>query len=69
MKTIELKIPDLKCMGCISAINSSLTKLDGVISVKANLSTKTATVEYNENTITLDQIAKTLDTIGYPVEQ
>jgi Cd2+/Zn2+-exporting ATPase len=69
MKTIELKIPNLQCMGCVNATNNSLTKLVGVISVNTNLSSKTVTVKYNENTITVNQITKTLVSIGYPVEK
>ena len=56
-------------MGCVNATNNSLTKLVGVISVNTNLSSKTVTVKYNENTITVNQITKTLVSIGYPVEK
>jgi len=69
MKTIDLIIPNLKCMVCVNAVQNNLTKLDGVMSVNSNLSTKTVNVGYNGNSDVLDQIIKTLDTIGYPVEK
>jgi copper chaperone CopZ len=69
MKTIELKVPNLKCMGCVNTVINNLTKINGVISVNSNLSTKTVNVEYNEINLTVDKIAKLLETIGYPVEK
>jgi copper chaperone CopZ len=45
MKRITLSVPDMKCGGCVSAVQSALAALDGVKSVEVSLESKQAVVE------------------------
>ncbi len=66
METIDLKVNSMKCMGCINTVQSSLSKLLGVEKVEAFLDTKIVRVTYNGNPNVLDEIYKTLESVGFP---
>lgn len=68
METIKLKIPNMKCMGCTSTVETHLTKVGGVIEVKTNLDSKTVTISYNGDVSIKNLILNTLKGIGYPGE-
>jgi len=69
MKTVVLKVKNMKCMGCVSTVQSSLSKLVGVEKVEAYLDTKSVTVSYNGNPNVLEEVYKTLDSVGFPAEK
>jgi copper chaperone CopZ len=66
MKTLKLSIPNMKCMGCTSSVESRLKKIGGVTEVKTDLESKTATVSYNGDMSIKNLIISTLKGIGYP---
>lgn len=45
----ELSIPSAHCGACIAAIERTLSRLDGVVSARLNLSTRRATVKWRRN--------------------
>lgn len=61
---VELAVPDVHCGGCIHAVESTLSKLDGVLSARVNLSTRRVTIKYREGK--LPPIVESLVSIGYP---
>ena len=65
MSKIELKVNSMKCMGCASTVQTNLSKLLGVENVETYLDTKSVTVTYNGNPDVLNQIYKTLESIGF----
>jgi copper chaperone CopZ len=69
MKTLELKIPNMKCMGCVNTVQTTLSKLLGVLDVEAYLDTKTVTIKFNGSSGVQTQIYKTLESIGFPAEK
>ncbi|HOP04830.1 MAG TPA: heavy metal-associated domain-containing protein [Tenuifilaceae bacterium] len=66
METVELKVNNMKCMGCVNTVQSSLSKLLGVKNVEAFLDTKIVKVTYNGNPSVLDEIYRMLESVGFP---
>ena len=61
-KTFE--IPNISCGHCVMTVKREVGELDGVVSVKAEESTKMVTVEWNEPA-TWDEIKELLVEINY----
>ncbi len=64
---IVYKIPNISCGHCVHTIQSELIDLPGVKSVKADQSSKIATIEY-EPPASEEKIKQLLEAINYPVE-
>lgn len=55
----------MMCAGCAANVERRLKGTDGVASVAVNLPTRTAMIEYDEQTVTPEQLKATLGQIGY----
>lgn len=64
-KTVTIEVEGMTCNGCASHIDETLKKLKGVISAKASYQDKNVKVVYNPNQITLENIKKAINDIGY----
>jgi copper chaperone len=62
-----LRIPNISCGHCVSAIEAELAELDGVTTVKADAETKTVTVEWDAPA-SIEDIRATLTEINYPAQ-
>jgi len=60
-----IKIPDLKCDGCVTVVEQRLRGSEGINNVVGNLDDKEIMVDYNEKTISLDKIKKLIAEAGY----
>jgi copper chaperone len=67
MEKETLNIPNISCGHCVSAIESELSEVEGVTSVKADAETKTVTVQW-EAPASIDGIRATLTEINYPAQ-
>ena len=65
MKQVNLKITGMTCAMCVQAVEKALSKLDGVSSVNVNLANETATIEYNEQIISIEDLEKAISDTGY----
>jgi len=65
METIELTAQNIKCMGCVSAIQEGLKTLPGVEEVEVDLETKQVTV--SGHGLSQEQITDKITTLGYPL--
>lgn len=63
MKTETLSIEGMHCDHCVDAVRSALQSLDGV-SV-GDVSVGTATVDYDRETVTQDDLAAAIRDAGY----
>lgn len=63
-----LNIEDMTCVNCENAIEQGLSNVEGIESVKASYSAGTATVTYNSDIISLDQIEKLIEKLHYHVK-
>lgn len=69
MKNIELKISGMSCQGCANNIMLNLSKVEGVQDNKVNFDTKKASISFDENKVSGQQIIKSIEEIGYKVEE
>lgn len=67
MKDITIKISNMTCNGCIKSIKENISsKLE---SIDIDLITKIGKLQYDENTISEEEILRYLDLFGYPSEK
>ncbi len=57
MKNLTLKIPDMKCDGCVSAVHSALSAVDGVQRADVSLPVKAATLEVDDDVAAADLVS------------
>ncbi len=55
-------------MGCVNSIKTILKNLNGVIEVHATLDPAQATVQFEPNRITLDQLTEAIIDAGFGVK-
>jgi copper chaperone CopZ len=67
MQKETLNVPNISCGHCVSAIESELSEVEGVNSVKVDAATKTVTVQW-EAPASIDGIRATLTEINYPAQ-
>ena len=65
-KTI-INVEGMSCSHCVNAVTKAVESLDGVSEVQLNLESKTASVDYDSNKITLDAIKAAIEDEGYDV--
>ncbi|WP_079102002.1 heavy metal translocating P-type ATPase [Carbonactinospora thermoautotrophica] len=61
---VELAIGGMTCASCAARIEKKLNRLDGV-SATVNFATEKATVEYDPERVTPEQLVKTVEATGY----
>ena len=64
-KSVIIEVEGMTCAGCEPHINETLKKLNGVVSAEASDEKKNVKVVYNSKQISLEQIKKAIDEIGY----
>lgn len=65
METAILHSPSISCQGCARAINTALSALDGVESVKVDISDKAISVTFDPGRVTLNEIRRCLSQAGF----
>ena len=68
METKTFVVPNISCGHCVHTIESEVSELPGVKTVKADEKTKKVTVEWSDPA-TWQKITETLTEIDYPPEQ
>ena len=63
MNKLTFKIEKMKCAGCVSAIETALSSLDGIEEVNVSLETHQASVYTTQSP---EIIAKVISDAGYP---
>jgi len=66
-KEARLHIEDMNCASCVVNVEQVLKNVAGVASVKVNLATGSATVQYDPSQATLVDMKKAVEDIGYKV--
>ncbi|WP_257350653.1 cation transporter [Pseudalkalibacillus decolorationis] len=65
MKTVDLRVEGMSCGLCIVTIEGVLQEIG--TKGKVDLKTSTVTVEYDENSLSLEKIKEAIDGKGYEV--
>ena len=66
-KEIRLKIAGMTCSMCAKSIESALRELEGVLNARVNLANEVASVRYDADKLTADEIAEAVEKVGYKV--
>jgi len=67
MAQATFNVPNISCGHCVSAIESELSEMTGVKTVKADADTKTVTVQWDDPA-SIERIRATLSEINYPAQ-
>lgn len=62
---VEFDILGMTCAACSTRVEKGLNKMPGVIQASVNLALETATIEYDPATVTVNQLMKKVESIGY----
>lgn len=65
VKEIILKVGGMTCASCPAMIKTTLKKLDGIVSADVSFKEAKATVKYQEEKITVEQMIKVIEGIGF----
>jgi copper chaperone len=67
MTQVSLQVPEVHCDHCKASIEGAVSQLPGIETVDVAISEASVSVEYNEDTIGLEQIKSTIEEQGYAV--
>ncbi|MFA6398556.1 MAG: heavy metal translocating P-type ATPase [Patescibacteria group bacterium] len=62
---MRFNIKGMHCASCASIIQKAIAGLDGVKTVTANFATETATIDFDENKISLQEMNEPIKKLGY----
>ncbi|MFC0559712.1 copper chaperone CopZ [Halalkalibacter alkalisediminis] len=66
-ETATMQVKGMSCNHCVSSVEGSVGKLNGVQSVEVDLSKGTVVVSFEKNSISLDAIKEEIEEQGYDV--
>ena len=66
IKKVTLAVPSMHCVACPTIVRKSLEGLMGVLEVKVSGVNKTATVMYDANETSIQEMIKATTNVGYP---
>lgn len=64
---VNVKITGMSCASCAKTIEVALKELEGVKDVKVNLATESAYIKFDESKVSITQIIRAIESIGYGV--
>lgn len=67
MSTVKIATQPFTCPSCITTIERAVGRLDGVEDVTVRFNSSTVKVTFDEGVLEPEQIARTIDELGYPV--
>ena len=65
---ISLPVQGMTCASCVARVEKAITKFEGVSAVNVNLATEKVTLEYDPSLVDLNEIAATVEDIGYKID-
>lgn len=69
MKTKTFRVPNITCGHCVMTIRRELGDLEGVGSVQGDDRTQRVTLQWDEVSLSWEQIRDLLEEINYPAEE
>ncbi|GEQ06009.1 copper-translocating P-type ATPase [Staphylococcus gallinarum] len=64
----DLDIIGMTCAACSNRIEKVLNRMDGISNASINLTTESGAIDYNPNTVTVDDIISRIQQIGYDAQ-
>ena len=68
-KTVDLKIKGMTCSGCVSAVETSLKKVEGVDKVEVVLASNSAVVTFDQEKVKDQDLKGAVKKAGFEVTQ
>lgn len=68
MSQVTLNVEGMSCQHCVKAVESNVGEMSGVAAVKVHLDQGTVDVDYQESSVTVDQIKDLIEDQGYDVK-
>ncbi|MBI5252835.1 MAG: copper-translocating P-type ATPase [Euryarchaeota archaeon] len=62
---VTIPIAGMSCASCVEKIEKKLRSTDGVVRASVNLATEKATVEYFEDHVSISELKKAIESVGY----
>lgn len=66
-KKTNIEIDGMHCASCVASVEKSLKKLEGVKIANVNLTTESASIEYDPEKVDLEAFKKAVEDVGYEV--
>lgn len=67
MSTVKISTQPFTCPSCVTKIERTLGRLPGVEDVTVQFNSSKVRVTFDEEVLTPEVIARTIDALGYPV--
>jgi len=67
-RTVTLDVPGMDCPSCAEKIVNSVSTLDGVVAVEPQVMTGTVRIDYQPETVEVDDLIERVQAAGYDVE-
>ena len=67
MKKEVIQVEGMTCGHCKSAVEGALTNMDGVSSAEVNLEANNVTVNFDENTVSVEKMKEEIEEQGYDI--
>lgn len=67
-ESVSISVSGMKCGGCENTVNTALSAIDGVISVKASHQDKQVDVEFDPTKTDLETLEDAIEDAGFKVE-
>ncbi len=67
LETVSLTVSGMKCAGCEASVKNTLLALDGVSSASADHKQQLVTLEFDKDSISVQQISAAIMAAGYQV--
>ena len=68
VEKISLPVEGMTCASCVSRVEKSISKIEGISDVVVNLATEKATFNIDKSVVEIDSIKKAVEDAGYKIE-
>lgn len=66
LKIVKLRVENMSCAACPYIVREALASVDGVVDVKVDYATRTATVVFDPTRASVDDLTAATGDLGYP---
>ena len=64
---VTIGIEGMSCQHCVGKVEKGLSEIEGVLAAKVNLEQKEATVRFDPDKVTIDDIKQKIHDVGYTI--